>query len=68
MKHLTSEDDTEIETTPEEIARKLCPELKKVQAEHEARKKKDENVMRFMSGFFVLSMWNLAYMLGTFYM
>jgi hypothetical protein len=35
---------------------------------HEERKKKDENLMRLMSGFFVLSIWNLAYMMGTIYM
>lgn len=46
----------------------MCPELKKVQASHEARKKKDENIMRLSSGFLVLSIWNLSYMMGTIYM
>lgn len=63
----TTEDETEAEQ-PEELARRLCPEYIKVVALHEARKKSVENDMRLMSGFLVLSMWNLGYLLGTLYM
>ena len=63
----TTEDETEAEQ-PEELARRHCPEYLKVVAQPEARKKSVENEMRLMSGFLVLSMWNLGYLLGTLYM
>ena len=52
---------------PEETARQICPEYLIVKALHDARKKKIETLSRLSTGFLILSVWNLAYLLGTFY-
>jgi Flp pilus assembly protein TadB len=43
-------------------------DYQKIAAEHDARKKKIETLIRFSSGFLVLATWNLSYLMGTLYM
>lgn len=65
----TTEDETELDqASPEDLARKVCPEYLKAQAAHEARKKKDEPQMRIYSGFMIGAIWILSYNVGTVFM
>lgn len=57
--------ETEMDTT--EKAKKLCPKYLKALEAHDKRKKSVESDSRAMTGFMMLAVWNLSYMLGTIY-